>query len=218
MASRKVFELRTYVLKPHMVGAYKNLTTENFHLRLNHSTLNGFWFHELGGQLNAATHIWEYNSLDERAQIRKNLEGDADWVSKYVKELVTCLDSQVNKVCVIPDWAEEFSDFSNATAAQSTGGKTYEIISFNKNNSKTELLKSVVKSYQDEVPNTKIIGVLETIIGGNGEYNVLLSHENVNSSVRDSELFCKEQQNCVMLPAPWSPMKWGHLVENYKLP
>ena len=58
-------ELRTYALKPAQFGNYIKLSNEKFYLRTQHSKLNGFWIHDLGG-LNKVTHLWEYDSLDHR--------------------------------------------------------------------------------------------------------------------------------------------------------
>ena len=72
-ATRKLcLELRTYALKPSHFGKYIQLSNEKFHLRTAHSKLNGFWIHDLGG-LNAVTHLWEYQDLAARAQVRANL-------------------------------------------------------------------------------------------------------------------------------------------------
>ena len=51
---------------------YVEASNEKFHLRTAHSKLNGFWIHDLGG-LNAVTHLWEYQDLADRAQVRANL-------------------------------------------------------------------------------------------------------------------------------------------------
>ena len=69
---RLCLELRTYALKPSHFGKYIQLSNEKFHLRTAHSKLNGFWIHDLGG-LNAVTHLWEYQDLADRAQVRANL-------------------------------------------------------------------------------------------------------------------------------------------------
>merc|ERR1711935_462419 len=88
-------ELRTYALKPSSFGNYIKLSNDKFHLRTAHSKLNGFWIHDLGG-LNAVTHLWEYDSLAHRAQIRANLAADPEWISDYVTHLTPMLAQDVN--------------------------------------------------------------------------------------------------------------------------
>ena len=58
--SSKVYELRKYTIKPDAIGKYKQLTTEQFHLRTKHSKLLGFWFSDVGSKLFLSVHIWEY--------------------------------------------------------------------------------------------------------------------------------------------------------------
>lgn len=222
MPPRAIYELRTYVLKPNKVSDYIKLTNSKFHLRTTHSILNGFWFHELGGKLNAATHIWEYESLSNRAAVRAALATDENWINEYVSNLLPCLEAQENKVCVIPDWAKEISDFSNERAAAITTScsfpkpNAYEIISLKKSQSSPKKILDILQEIieNSESPNgdgQKIVfqGCLETVIGGNDEYNILLKHENVDSTLREdfSKKFTQDEKSIVMLPAAWSPMK-----------
>jgi len=92
MNSGKVFqralclELRTYSLKPAHFPAYLKMSNEKFHLRTQHSKLNGFWIHDLGG-LNKVTHLWEYESLADRANVRAKLAADPEWLGEYVSHL-----------------------------------------------------------------------------------------------------------------------------------
>lgn len=211
MSKRAIYELRTYVLKPTKIADYIKLTNSKFHLRTSHSILNGFWFHELGGKLNAATHIWEYENLSARAQVRANLGGDSGWISEYVKDLLPCLESQENKVCVIPDWAEGISDFSNekAQAKQKDGSGIFELVSIKKSskNANPESIKNIVQKILADNDKIDFTGCLETVLGENGEYVLLFRHENVDSTLDNAGVFCDEQKSTVMLPAAWSPMK-----------
>ena len=45
----KIYELRTYDIKPMNMGEFMALTQENIHLRTQHSPLIGYWTTELGG-------------------------------------------------------------------------------------------------------------------------------------------------------------------------
>ena len=58
-SSKKIYELRTYSLKPECVKPFMELTYEKFHIRTQASKLNGYWAAELGG-INQVVHIWEY--------------------------------------------------------------------------------------------------------------------------------------------------------------
>ena len=59
--ANKVYELRTYSLKPEHMKEYLTLTAEKFHLRTSHSILHGYWTVELGG-VNQVVHLWEYGN------------------------------------------------------------------------------------------------------------------------------------------------------------
>lgn len=56
---RKLYELRTYTLKPARYAEFLKMSNEHMHLRTAHSKLIGYWTSELGG-LNEVVHIWEY--------------------------------------------------------------------------------------------------------------------------------------------------------------
>ena len=60
-SSKKIYELRTYNLKPECVKPFVNMTLEKFHIRTQASKLNGYWSTELGG-INQVVHIWEYGN------------------------------------------------------------------------------------------------------------------------------------------------------------
>ena len=53
------------------------------------------------------THLWEYGSLEERAEVRAKLAGDQSWISEYVTHLLPMLDNQVNSVVYQPKWAAD---------------------------------------------------------------------------------------------------------------
>ena len=57
--SNKIYELRTYAIRPDKFGEYLKIMEENIHLRTAHSKLTGFWISDLGG-INEVNHIWEY--------------------------------------------------------------------------------------------------------------------------------------------------------------
>jgi len=99
----KVYELRTYNIWPQHLKPFLNLTSEQIHLRTAQSKLVGYWTAELGG-LNQVVHIWEYDSLEHRAQVRTNLAGDKEWIERYFSKILPMMSSQENSVLsVIPD-------------------------------------------------------------------------------------------------------------------
>lgn len=57
----KVYELRTYSIKPKNFKEFYDLSVEFMHLRTNHSKLVGYWTSEIGGIFDMV-HIWEYGN------------------------------------------------------------------------------------------------------------------------------------------------------------
>lgn len=105
--SKGICELRWYTLKPDCMGKYAALTKEHFGLRTKHSPLMGFWTTE-AGTLNQVFHVWNYESLAQRKQVRDALAKDAEWNTLYVANLLPLLQTQVNAMCLgavdpIPD-------------------------------------------------------------------------------------------------------------------
>lgn len=58
---KKIYELRTYAIRPDKFGEYLKLMEENIGLRTAHSKLVGFWITELGA-INEVNHLWEYGN------------------------------------------------------------------------------------------------------------------------------------------------------------
>ena len=52
------------------------------------------------------THLWEYESLADRANVRAKLAADPEWLGEYVSHLLPMLDAQVNSIVYEPAWAE----------------------------------------------------------------------------------------------------------------
>jgi len=201
-----VFELRTYAIKPTHVGKYVALSNEKFHLRTEHSQLNGFFIHELGGTLNAFTHIWQYDSLAHRASVRHTLANNQAWINEYVVNLLPCLDSQVNKVCKIPEWSHKYANF-DLIEPKYDGSKqapAYNMITVDDDELTEKDCEDFVKKML-EIKGVKFHAVYETVLGDTDEKTFFFRHEDLDSTINDIRL--PNQQSLVMLPTAWSPMK-----------
>jgi hypothetical protein len=71
-----IYEIRTYSLKPGKVAEYEAHFAEAYPVREKYSPLYGFWHTEIG-PLNQLVHIWAYESLQQRADIRAAAAKDA---------------------------------------------------------------------------------------------------------------------------------------------
>ena len=91
----KLYELRWYDIKPDKMPRYLALTAEKFAMRTKHSPLLGFWLTEIGGQ-NQVVHVWEYDSVSQRKDVRVAVGGDKAWVAEYFDEARTLFAGQNN--------------------------------------------------------------------------------------------------------------------------
>lgn len=57
--NNKIYEFRTYAIRPDKMGEYMKIMEENIQLRTAHSKMLGFWMTDLGG-INEVNHLWEY--------------------------------------------------------------------------------------------------------------------------------------------------------------
>jgi hypothetical protein len=64
-----IYEIRTYNLKPGCVSEYEQRFADGLEVRSRYSELYGFWHTDIG-PLNQVVHIWAYDSLQQRADVR----------------------------------------------------------------------------------------------------------------------------------------------------
>ena len=64
-----IYEMRVYTVKPGSVGEYESRFAEAYKAREKYSKLGAMWHTEIG-PLNQVIHIWPYESLQQRAEIR----------------------------------------------------------------------------------------------------------------------------------------------------
>ncbi len=90
-----IHELRTYTFHPGKLPEYMKLAeTVGRPVRGNDYGVNrGYWTTEFG-TLNQVWHLWEYESLDERARLRVELGKNQRWTSEYVPNIRPLLARQ----------------------------------------------------------------------------------------------------------------------------
>lgn len=64
-----IYEIRTYNFKPGSVAEWEGRFAEAYTARQKYSQLYGMWHTEIG-PLNQVVHIWAYESLQQRSEIR----------------------------------------------------------------------------------------------------------------------------------------------------
>ncbi|MCC6175329.1 MAG: NIPSNAP family protein [Chloroflexi bacterium] len=73
-----VYELRTYRTQPGKVNVWKSLLKGALPAREKYSKIVGLWTTEVA-QLNQAVHLWVYDDLNQRAQVRATVLADPVW-------------------------------------------------------------------------------------------------------------------------------------------
>ena len=73
--SGHIYEFRTYRALPGQIGGWLSTFKRSLERRETHSKLVGLWMAETGG-LNAGSHLWLYDSLAHRTEVREAMAKD----------------------------------------------------------------------------------------------------------------------------------------------
>ena len=74
-----IYEFRTYDLKPRSVPEFEKRSAAKIKEgRRKYSELFGFWYTE-AGPLNQVVHIWPYEDLNQRSEVRAKVVEDGVW-------------------------------------------------------------------------------------------------------------------------------------------
>jgi len=176
-SDQKVYELRTYNLVPQKVGEFMKLSNEKFHLRTQHSVLLGYWTTELGG-LNQVVHLWEYESLSERAGVRAKLGGDPDWQAQYFQKILPWLQHQDNMT--LSSFGNELTKTTELTTASPTGAG-YELWQLDMKTLPQEWSPDVIQAVLAvQNDNRQICGLYKSDIGDMNSVVMIWRHQNID--------------------------------------
>ncbi|CAH0343858.1 NIPSNAP family protein [Bacillus sp. CECT 9360] len=93
-----IYEMRTYSIKVGKTQEYLKLFEEiGLPLITKYAKLVGYWYTEIG-ELNQVIHVWEYESLDTRAERRRALYNDQDWLENFISIALPLLEKQESKI------------------------------------------------------------------------------------------------------------------------
>ncbi len=76
-----IYEVRTYTLKPGSVPQWEANFAAGLPSRTKHSELAGLWHTEIG-PLNQVVHIWPFEDLQQRTEIRAKASQEPGWPPK----------------------------------------------------------------------------------------------------------------------------------------
>jgi len=88
-----IYEIRTYTLKPGMIPEFEKRFEASLPARLKYSELAAFWHTEIG-PLNQVIHVWPYEDLQQRADIRPRAAREPDWPPK-ADDLLLAMESGI---------------------------------------------------------------------------------------------------------------------------
>jgi len=94
-----VYEFRNYRTRPGAVRQWAELMAKTLPVREKYSKIVGLWITE-AGQPNEACHIWAYDDLNHRAQVRAESVKDPAWQA-FLKESAPLLD-ELNSTIMLP--------------------------------------------------------------------------------------------------------------------
>ena len=88
-----IFEMRTYLLRPGVVAEAERRFEQALAHRTPFSKLAGFW-HTEAGLLNQIIHIWPYESIQQRMQVRAEAVKSGNWPPK-IRDLLVDMESRI---------------------------------------------------------------------------------------------------------------------------
>ncbi|GIX49790.1 MAG: hypothetical protein KatS3mg131_4001 [Candidatus Tectimicrobiota bacterium] len=88
-----IYEIRTYTLKPGTVAEFEARFAEALPHRQRYSELAAFWHTEIG-PLNQVIHVWPYEDLRHRAEVRERAMQDPHWPPP-VREFIVAMESEI---------------------------------------------------------------------------------------------------------------------------
>jgi hypothetical protein len=93
-----IYEMRTYSIQIGKTQQYLELFEEiGLPIISKYAKLVGYWYTEIG-ELNQVIHIWEYESMDIRAERRKALYSDPEWLENFISKAMPLLEKQESKI------------------------------------------------------------------------------------------------------------------------
>uniref|UniRef100_A0A3Q3W9W7 NIPSNAP domain-containing protein n=1 Tax=Mola mola TaxID=94237 RepID=A0A3Q3W9W7_MOLML len=193
-----LYEFRTYCIHPEQNAAFLKLTNEKIQLRTAHSELVGYWSVEYGG-LNKVFHIWKYDSHSQRAAVRAALAQDPTWISEYISKAIPMLTSQDNEVTYLVPW-------SRLHKPPKEGG-VYELVSYQMCPGGPAVWG---QDFQAAVTAHDAPGYAKLV--GAADQRAELRHKahtdaRVVAAVRNSIVHLVAQENKLMFPCPFSPLR-----------
>jgi hypothetical protein len=89
-----IYEMRTYTLKPGKVAEFEERFAERLPYREKHSPLGAFWHTEFG-PLNQVIHVWPFENLKQREEVRAAMAQDPELRRRSSSDLIAGQESEI---------------------------------------------------------------------------------------------------------------------------
>ena len=205
-----IYEVRTYTLKPGSVATFEGNFAKALPHREKYSKLGAFWHTDIG-PLNQVIHIWPYESLDQRNEIRAEAVKDPNWPPK-VHEFIVSQESEI----VIP----------SAFAPEIKPGKSGPIFEMRYYQAKPggalqEAMKTTEEALPPRLEHSSLAFAGYTEHGSLNKYIHIWPYESLNARAEIRKKVVEmniwppkggagnwlSQANKIMLAAPFSPIQ-----------
>ena len=201
-------EMRTYVLKPGMTNNFVEGFAAGLPARLQISKLLGLFCSEVGG-LNRVTHVWPYESFEDRERIGNEARKTGKWPPKTQEFIVT----QENKII-------QLAPFSPPLPEKKLG----EIYEFRTYTYQPGTMPMVMERFGKVIPErTKISPLVfagQTMIGPLNQFIHVWAYKDAGERERlraeaakkvagwppATREFMVAQENTIMTPAACAPL------------
>lgn len=210
-----IYELRTYTLRQGaLADVVKAAGTVSRDIRGdNYGKLEGYWQTEIG-PLNQVMHLWSYQDLNQRAQLRAELSKNPRWGAEYIP-------------LIRPNLVRQEIRLLNTVRAPTAPERTPNIYEFRNYRAKPgaaqQWLQLFTKALAVRETYSKIVGLWATEAPQVNELCHMWAYPDLNTRaavraavakdpawqefLKSASGLIEEMHSTVMLPAPHSPLK-----------
>jgi hypothetical protein len=203
-----LYEVRTYTLKPGSVAEAEKRFGEAIPAREKHSKLDAFWHTDIG-PLNQIIHVWGYESLQHRTEVRAAAAKETGWPPK-IQEFIETMESEI----FIP------APFMRPLGHQALGD-IYEMRTYTyQPGTMPEVLKRWADAIVDREKLSPLAACWYSEIGGLNKFVHTWAYKDLQGRSRvraesqklpnwppKTREFLVSQSNKILIPASFSPMK-----------
>jgi hypothetical protein len=203
-----IYEVRTYRLKPGCIDEFEQRFAEALPHRDKYSKLGAFWHTEVG-PLNQVIHVWPYETLQQRAEIRAQAAQDPHW-PPLVLDLIENMEAEI---------------FLPAPFMQPLGnrrlGNVYEMRTYMyQPGSMPEVLARWATAIPGRVQLSPLAACWYSEVGGLNKFVHIWPYQDLEDRTRirtasqklsqwppQTREFLVSQSNKILIPAVFSPMQ-----------